>query len=319
MSPSMRRVLFRIAEAITLLTSSLFYLLTITINGLATRPPQGTAAVQSDTRNISDVYFTQVTPSGWAFSIWGFIYTWQALWHLYAWTFVLREFWIPNYPRPISFLTYVFFAASCVPNFVWILLWGNWHIIAGLVVVVFLPVILYFAIGFSLWRTYKVTAKLNKTKWGKVDLWLTRILVHNGLAFYATWVSIAWLFSVAIVADVQYFGVMSAVDAGTLSLSLLLVEIVVWFVLEHTLLYRFARYIQSVYIVLIIALTAVVSDHWNRTDEEDRNHHFALGLLVIVVVFQILKIVLTIVFAFVRPVKFPEGAKKEKSEYKEVV
>ena len=58
------------------------------------------AAYQSDTGNISDVYSTQITPAGWAFSIWGVIYTWQALWLLYAWTFVFREICISNYPRP---------------------------------------------------------------------------------------------------------------------------------------------------------------------------------------------------------------------------
>ena len=314
--PSTRRLLCRVAEAVTLLVSTLVYLLTIIINGLTTMPPSGVALVQSDMKNISDVYFTQITPGAWAFSIWGFIYTWQALWHLYAWTFVIREFWMPNYPRPISALTYVFFAASCVPNFVWVILWGNWLIIPGLVVVVFVPLILYLAIGASLWRTYQVTSELLQTKWGKVDLWLTRILVHNGLAFYATWVSIAWLLSVAIIADKKYFGAMSAVDAGTLSLSLLLVEVVVWCVLEHTILYRFARYIQSVYIVLIVGVSGIVSEHWYRTNEEDRNHHFALGILIVVLVLQILKIILTIVFAFVRPVKFPESKKEGKDNNK---
>ena len=311
-----RRLIFIIFEAVALFAATTMYLITIIFNGMATNTGNN-AAYQSDTGNISDVYSTQITPAGWAFSIWGVIYTWQALWLLYAWTFVFREICISNYPRPISILTYLFFAASCIPNIIWIVLWGNWYIVAALPFIIIIPITLYLSVSASAWRTYKVTAKLNETKWGKVDLWLTRILVHNGLAFYATWVSIAWLLNVAIVAE--HFGVMSAVDAGTLSLSLLLVEVVVWFVLEHTLLYRFARYIQSVYIVLIIALIAVVSDHWNRTDEEDRNHHFALGLLVIVVVFQILKIVLTIVFAFVRPVKFPEGAKVEKEgEYKGV-
>jgi hypothetical protein len=311
-----KRLFFLLFEAFALFAATTLYVLAIIFNGLAgPGGADGVAVYQSDTGNISDVYFTQITPAGWAFSIWGVIYTWQALWLLYAWTFVIREFFVPNYPRPISVLTYLFFAASCVPNITWILLWGNWLVVAALPFIIIIPITLYLTVAPSLWRTYKVTSKLSETRWGKVDLWLTRILVHNGVAFYATWVSIAWLLNVAIVAE--YFGGMAAVDAGTLSLSLLLVEIVVWCVLEHTILYRFARYIQSVYIVLIIALIAVVSDHWNRTNEETRNHHFALGLLIVVVVVQILKIVLTIVFAFVRPVKFPEN-KKPTKDYNEV-
>ncbi len=29
------------------------------------------------TGNISDTFYTDITPAGWTFSIWGFIYTWQ--------------------------------------------------------------------------------------------------------------------------------------------------------------------------------------------------------------------------------------------------
>ena len=116
--------------------------------------------------------------------------------------------------------------------------------------------------------------------------------------------------------SLSFLSRLSAVDAGTLSLSLLLVEVVVWCVLEHTILYRFARYIQSVYIVLIVGVSGIVSEHWYRTNEEDRNHHFALGILIVVLVLQILKIILTIAFAFVRPVKFPESKKEGKENNK---
>ena len=50
--------------------------------------------------------------------------------------------------------------------------------------------------------------------------------------------------------------------------------------------------------------TAIVTEHWNRADEEPRNHQFALALVLLVVVLQIAKIVLTIVFAFIRKIKF---------------
>ena len=31
----------------------------------------------STTGDISDKFFTDITPAGWTFTIWGFIYTWQ--------------------------------------------------------------------------------------------------------------------------------------------------------------------------------------------------------------------------------------------------
>ena len=59
--------------------------------------------------------------------------------------------------------------------------------------------------------------------------------------------------------------------------------------------------------MLFVATTAIVTEHWNRTDEEPRNHQFALALVLLVALLQIAKIVLTIVFAFVRKIKFPSG------------
>ena len=291
-------VLFRVAEFVGLAFSTFVYLATIVINALAARTTLG---FETLTGNVSDQYFLDITPGGWAFSIWGVIYTWQALWHIYGWSFVFR----PKATRSISLVTYWLFGVANFGNITWIYLWGNYQIVAALPFIMAIPLFLILSLSFTAWRTYKATSALQKNERTKTDLWATRILVHNGIAFYATWVSIAWLLNVAMVA--HYFGSLSLTDAGTLSLSLLLLEILVWFFLDIVLLDRFTRYIQSVYIVLFVATTAIVTEHWNRADEEPRNHQFALALVLLVAVLQITKIVLTIVFAFVRKIKFPNG------------
>ena len=56
-----------------------------------------------------------------------------------------------------------------------------------------------------------------------------------------------------------------------------------------------------------VATSAIVTEHWNKADEEPRNHQFALALVLLVVLLQIAKIVLTIIFAFVKKVKFPKA------------
>lgn len=298
MAKARSNALFRVAEFVSLAFSTFVYLATIVINILAA---ETTLGFESLTGNVSDQYFLDITPGGWAFSIWGFIYTWQALWHIYGWSFVFR----PKATRSISLVTYWLFGVANFGNITWIYLWGNYQIVAALPFIIAIPILLILSLSFTAWRTYKATSALQKNHWTKADLWATRILVHNGIAFYATWVSIAWLLNVAIVA--HYFGSLSLTDAGTLSLSLLLLEILVWFFLDIVLLDRFTRYIQSVYIVLFVATTAIVTEHWNRADEEPRNHQFALALVLLAAVLQIAKIVLTIVFAFVRKIKFPNG------------
>ena len=300
-------MLHRVVEIASLAFSTFVYLATIVINALA---GENSVGFQASIGNVSDQYFLDITPGGWAFSIWGVIYIWQALWHIYGWSFVFR----PKATRSISLVTYWLFGVANLANITWIYLWGNYQIVAALPFIIAIPLFLILSLSFTAWRTYQATSALQKNHWTKADLWATRILVHNGIAFYATWVSIAWLLNAAVVA--HYFGPLSLTDSGTLSLSLLLLEILVWFFLDIVLLDRFARYIQSVYIVLFVATTAIVTEHWNRADEEPRNHQFALALVLLVVVLQITKILLTVVFAFVRKIKFPndKSATTEDSE-----
>ena len=66
--------------------------------------------------------------------------------------------------------------------------------------------------------------------------------------------------------------------------------------------------------MLFVATTAIVTEHWNKVDEEPRNHQFALALVLLAVVLQITKIVLTVVFAFVRKIKFPSSPKSATTE-----
>ena len=64
----------------------------------------------------------------------------------------------------------------------------------------------------------------------KVDIWLVRLFVHNGLAVYGTWLYLATLLNLTIWVSQIYNGnSQSVTDASTAALSLVLVAIVVYF------------------------------------------------------------------------------------------
>ena len=130
-----------------------------------------------------------------------------------------------------------------------------------------------------------------------LDKTLTWILPVNGLFLYATWTTIASLVNLAVV--LQYTNAVSldATTSGTISLSLLLAVLVVYSILENTVLFSVLRYVLSVYPVVIWALTGEVAAHWGAKGEE-RNSRFALGLLIVTVVifiFRIIRIGLSVV------------------------
>ena len=103
-----------------------------------------------------------------------------------------------------------------------------------------------------------------------------RYLVLNGMAIYGTWITVANLINLDIV--LEYYGNFTAANAGTLSLVLLGADVVIYFILENTILHEFSRYVFTVYPTFAWALSGVISAHW---DEEGcgRNNFISLVLL----------------------------------------
>ena len=49
------------------------------------------AVFTQSTGAVSDENYLEITPAGWTFSIWGFIYAWQVLWIAYGLSTICRE------------------------------------------------------------------------------------------------------------------------------------------------------------------------------------------------------------------------------------
>lgn len=152
---------------------------------------------------------------------------------------------------------------------------------------------------------YLQTPALRLKKKYKIDLYITRLLVLNGIALYASWLTVATQLNFIIV--LEYFANVDTTTAATVGLSILTMEIIIYFVLENTVLDRFARFIFIVYPLFIWALSGSLAAHW-EVEMYRRDPIFTVVLLVLVIVFFIARIVLWIVFAFVRPL--PEPKKK---------
>jgi hypothetical protein len=114
------------------------------------------------------------------------------------------------------------------------------------------------------------------------DIWLVRILVHNGLAVYGTWVYLATLLNLMVwISKIYDRNPHSIRDASTVALSLILVGILVYFVCENFIFYSSMAYTFLPWFVLFFALSGILSKNYNRVDILDRNKSFALALLII--------------------------------------
>lgn len=268
--------------------------------------PNGAGIFNNRTGDISDALYIEITPAGWTFSIWGFIYAWQAAWLIYSLTTICRRkagthlYMLPIYPAAL----YIAFIFNNVFNVGWLFAWDNFKLAIALPLIALTPFTLYICLFFSLKKVYDNLDYINQHKL-RLDLWLNRILIQNGIAFYAAWVTIATLINFGLVltykdgSDLSDIGVAQDVS-GTICLSIALVEVMVWFTLDIFFLDRYTRYLFSPYITLTVAFAGVVQKNYNL-DTAYRNSVFSVVLLVIAAVSMVTKFTVMVV----RHIKHP--------------
>ncbi|CAL8346994.1 unnamed protein product [Merluccius merluccius] len=269
----------RVAAAVL---SVVCFVATLVVNGLAAA---GGGPFGSSTGNVSARYETDITPAGWTFSIWGVIYTWLSLLLLYISSYLFRGAWA-QCVLPYGF--YVCWMVNMLMNMTWLLLWDREVMVAALVVLVMVTLSNYGALFFCCYASdyYGLWLQTHHPK----DLACLQILVQNGLALYSTWTSVATLINLAVV--LKLWGVAQS-TAGTLSLCILLVQLLVWFLLENVVLDRWVRSLQTVYPVVIVALLGNVSRHYELV-QPTTNAVFQVVLLVLSCVLLVSRVAMVI-------------------------
>nr|XP_039255899.1 uncharacterized protein LOC120332669 [Styela clava] len=151
----------------------------------------------------------------------------------------------------------------------------------------------YVALGLSYRSYYKDIQTLEENS--NQMLWLVRIIIHNGYGILAAWTTCAWKLMLATTITYEdsrgtdnypakLNGSLTSEDAGTISLSILLVEIIVWFILENFVFERYCRYTLSIYPTLIFAFSGVVTGMY--VTPFSRNLILALvGLILVILAF----------------------------------
>ncbi|TNN73401.1 hypothetical protein EYF80_016355 [Liparis tanakae] len=102
------------------------------------------------------------------------------------------------------------------------------------------------------------TIKISSHKLFSVHPVACQFKVQNGVAVHATWGTLSTLLNLTIY--LQYQTKTFRCDCSMLSLLLLLMELLVWFLLENFYLDEHVRYIVTIYPVLILWLTGTLSN-----------------------------------------------------------
>jgi hypothetical protein len=130
----------------------------------------------------------------------------------------------------------------------------------------------------------------------KVDIWLVRALVHNGLAIYTTWLFLATLLNFTIwLARIYDLKPQSVIDASTASISIVLIGIIVYFICENFIFYSAMAYTFTPWFVFIFALCGIMSSNSKRPEVTEKNKSYILALLVICGFLVVARLVLFVV------------------------
>ncbi|CAF1200964.1 unnamed protein product [Didymodactylos carnosus] len=254
------------------------FIITCVFNGLASTAPNGIFSQR--TGNVSDNNRTEFTPAGWTFSIWGLIYFWQAAWLLYAISRILRKSnidYLYKYPNTLHYTIFIFYIINMSLNCLWLVLWDRLEFGWALLVIF----LMFVTIAIPMIITHILLEK-NRNAYIEsrqiIDIWLIRLLVHNGLAIYATWLFLAMNLNLTI--WIKAMG-KNATDAATAALSVVLLGIIIYFVCENIIFYNSMAYTWIPWFVLIFALSGIMSLNYKTPRNPTRNQSYVLALLII--------------------------------------
>ncbi|XP_041474157.1 uncharacterized protein LOC121422972 [Lytechinus variegatus] len=220
---------------------------------------------KSTVGNISNKYPTPVTPAGYTFSIWGLIYLWNFAWIIYILTTLCRSNSRgPVYLNPPA--TTVMFLNSYminnVANILWLFLWDREYLTRSALGLFLIALTLYVGLYISLTNVYQYLTDFKD--FAESDLWAYRVLVHNGLAIYATWATAASLINLSVA--LIYEAMLPSDVATYVSLTTLAVIVIVYFVFELFVFDAYTRYVFMVYPTLIWALAGIMVANGDDTN-----------------------------------------------------
>ncbi|XP_035509973.1 uncharacterized protein LOC118322406 [Morone saxatilis] len=264
------------ARVVLMFVGLLTFLAAITFNSLSGFGVKSGVFKQS-TEDVTLKYTTPITPAQWALFVWDFIYIWILSMFIYFLVGLCRRTaydWMYTTPAVLPYGFHVSIIINVCLNITWLFLFDRELLLPGLITSALMTVTDYMILFFSCHGLKIYGAWLNKYR--NADLWLIRILVQNGVAVYATWGTLYTLLNLTIY--LQYQTDKSRCDCAQLSLLLLLMKLLAWFLLENFYLDKHVRYIVTIYPVVILWLTGTLS---NSSSPDSPIYIFAAWILAI--------------------------------------
>lgn len=277
--------------------------------------------------NLSAKYELSFTPAGFTFSIWSVIYIWLAIsigfckyfqivlkaffvqtfgpiWYLFLYFSVVYTLFSSSEmgklylnPEIITPWYSFFFISNLLYNLAWIFTWDREQIVGASILLFLIAKTNIIALGILARNIAQDGHQLREDK-PKI-YWNYVVLPMNAQGIYTTWTVIASLvnFGTALV----YVAGVQMETASHVCLGTLLAVLIVYFVLENTILDNYIRLLLTPYLVVIWASIGILVKKQNDDKVAESTKNLIRAILGLACIFMALRIVIVVLRQLKRP------------------
>eukprot|EP00093_Oithona_nana_P012615 12615.XXX_631717_632741_1 [CDS] Oithona nana genome sequencing. len=274
------------------------FIITVTFNGLA---GSGSSDIfNSNVGNLSRKYELSITPAGYTFSIWSIIYIWNAA----AFVFYLFSIFSSSamgklYLNPVVISPWYsfFFISNLWYNTAWIFTWDREELVGSSILLFLIAQTNIVSLALLAKNIAQDGHQMREEK-PKI-YWTYVVLSMNGQGIYATWTIIASLLNFCHC--LVYVAKVDMEVACNICSGILLGVMIIYFLLENTVLDNYVRLLMTPYLVVIWAATGIIVEKDGEKDVAQSNKRMTKAILGIACVFMTLRILIVVLRQLKRP------------------
>jgi len=274
------------------------FIITVTFNGLA---GSGSSDIfNSNVGNLSRKYELSITPAGYTFSIWSIIYIWNAA----AFVFYLFSIFSSSamgklYLNPVVISPWYsfFYISNLWYNTAWIFTWDREELVGSSILLFLIAQTNIVSLALLAKNIAQDGHQMREEK-PKI-YWTYVVLSMNGQGIYATWTIIASLLNFCHC--LVYVAKVDMEVACNICSGILLGVMIIYFLLENTVLDNYVRLLMTPYLVVIWAATGIIVEKDGEKDVAQSNKRMTKAILGIACVFMTLRILIVVLRQLKRP------------------
>lgn len=262
------------------------FILLVIFTGFSAQP-NVKSLFPNSTEEVTEKFKLEILPTHGTYTIWIAAFVYQMLWMAYLLTSLFGN---NDASDILSKKFYLFFLLNQIFMIAKLFAWSRQEIVRSFLMTTMAQIFLDVAFYFASTDLNDYLSSYQSSNLPKYHIWCQRLLVQNGVLFYASWTTFIVLIDTTTV--LAYVLKAPAETACILALSILTFLIFLWYILENFAFRKYTEYTFTSYIACIWVLSGILANVWG---ENDNITGFVLFLTLFSIVLFFIRIVLVVV------------------------